>query len=183
VQVARAANANLFKVGWNAFKSYRIGEDAAAASRTTSLLRATGTMGRTAGLLRGLGIGASAASTVFSGLNVWSDGNPAKAFKREGAGYVADVAEVGFNGSLTAAMIAPNPYTFGAVVVFGSVYGGAKIVEHWDDITKGAGKAIDWTGDAAKNAGHEVAKGAKKTGHEVASGAKKVGKALNPMNW
>ncbi|MFI0895414.1 PE-PGRS family protein [Streptomyces sp. NPDC020983] len=183
VDVVRAGQADLIKVGWNAAKSFRIGEDAAAASRTTSLLRATGTMGRTAGLLRGLGIGASAASTVMSGLNVWSDGNPAKAFRREGAGYVADVAELGFNASMTAAMISPNPFTLGAVVVFGSVYGGAEIYQHWDDITKGMGKAVDWTGDTAKKAGHEVAGEAKKAGHEVAKGAKSVAKACNPLNW
>ncbi|NUP66657.1 MAG: PE-PGRS family protein, partial [Nonomuraea sp.] len=178
--VTRAANARLGSVLANAFGETRL---VAGASRTTSLVRAISITGRTAGFLRGLGIASSAASTVFSGLNLISDGNPVKAFKRDGAGYVADVAEVGFNASLTAAMVSPTPFTFGAVVVFGSIYGGAKIVQHWDDITKGTGKAIDWTGNEAKKAGHAVASGAKKAGHAVAGGAKKVGKALNPMNW
>lgn len=179
--VTRAANARLLSVLTNAYGETRL---VAAAPRVTSLVRGISIAARTSGVLRGLGIGTSAAATVFSGANVISDGlNPVTAFKRQGAGYVADVAEFGFNASLTAAMISPSPFSVGAVVVFGSVYGGAKIVEHWDDITKGTGKAVDWTADTAQKAGHEVASGAKKAGHEVASGAKKVGKALNPMKW
>ncbi|WP_405561092.1 hypothetical protein [Streptomyces sp. NBC_01180] len=68
------------------------------------------------------------AATGFSTANVIAQGNPVAAFKREGAGYVADVAEAGFNASMTAAMIAPNPVTIGLAVGFGVVYGGAKIV-------------------------------------------------------
>ncbi|MFI0941157.1 PE-PGRS family protein [Streptomyces sp. NPDC021020] len=179
--VTRAANARLLSVLTNAYGETRL---VAAAPRVTSLVRGISIAARTSGVLRGLGIGTSAAATVFSGANVISDGlNPVTAFKRQGAGYVADVAEFGFNASLTAALVSPSPFSLGAVVVFGSVYGGAKIVEHWDDITKGTGKAVDWTADTAQKAGHEVASGAKKAGHEVASGAKKVGKALNPMKW
>ncbi|WP_433891652.1 PE-PGRS family protein [Streptomyces sp. CA-111067] len=177
--VARAASANLFRVGKNVYTAARFGDEATAASRTTALMEGVGIAGRTSGALRGLGIAGSAASTVYSAVNVISQGNPVKAFKRNGAGYVADVAEVGFNASLTAAMIAPNPVTFGLVIGTGVIYGGAKIVQHWGDISKGASKAADWTAKTASNVGHDVAKGAK----SLASGAKNAAKKLNPFSW
>lgn len=95
-----------------------------------------------------------------------SQGNPVDAFKRNGAGYVADIAEVGFNASLTAAMVAPNPITIGLAVGTGLIYGGAKVVEHWDDIKKGAGEAANWVGDKAADLGKSIAKS-----------------KANPMNW
>lgn len=178
--VVRAGNANLFTVGKNAFTAARAGGEAVpAATRGASLLEGLSVASKTSGALRGLGIAGSAAGTVFSAANVISQGNPVDAFKRNGAGYVADVAEVGFNASLTAAMIAPNPVTFGLVVGTGIVYGGAKIVQHWGDITKGTGKAIDWAGKTASDAGHKIASGAK----SVANGAKNVAKKLNPFHW
>ncbi len=78
---------------------------------------------------------------------------------------------MGFNASLTAAMVAPNPVTFGQLIGTGAVYGGAKIVEHWDDIKKGTGEALNWAGDKAGKV------------HGVASGAKSVAKHLNPLSW
>ncbi|MEV7525062.1 PE-PGRS family protein [Streptomyces sp. NPDC091371] len=140
--VARAGQASLYTVFKNA---------AAAAPEGSSAFR-TGlaASSKTAGFLRGAGVVGGVAATGLSIANVASQGNPAKAFQREGAGYVADVAEVGFNASLTLAMVAPNPFTIGAAVVFGAIYGGAKIVEHWDDIKAGAGKAKDWVKEKAK---------------------------------
>ncbi|MEV7525064.1 hypothetical protein [Streptomyces sp. NPDC091371] len=57
---------------------------------------------------------------------------------------------------MTLAMMAPHPFTIGAVVVFGGIYAGAKIVEHWDGIKEGAGKAWDWVNDKAKKAAKKL---------------------------
>ncbi|MEU6442683.1 PE-PGRS family protein [Streptomyces sp. NPDC047046] len=173
--VARAGNASLFKVT----KSIYEVEREAGWSRGTALTKGLAGAAKVSGLLRGAGIVGGVASTGFSVANVVSQGNPGEAFKRKGAGYVADVAEAGFNASLTLAMVAPNPASIGATVVFGGVYVGAKVVEHWDDVKAGAGKAVDF----AKDVGHGAVEGAKKVGHAAVDGAKKAGHALNPKNW
>ncbi|MFE4420220.1 PE-PGRS family protein [Streptomyces sp. NPDC056817] len=160
--VTRAGNANLLTVTSKAFAESR----GAGLSRTAALTKGLSTAGKVSGLLRGAGIAGSAASTVWSAANVISQGNPVDAFKRKGAGYVADVAEVGFNASMTAAMIAPNPITIGLAVGTGAIYAGAKVVEHWDDIKEGAGKAADWVGNKTKDLGKSIAKS-----------------KVNPMNW
>ncbi|MET9253177.1 PE-PGRS family protein [Streptomyces sp. NPDC003717] len=174
--VGRAGQASLIRVGRTAalFQEMQNARPSAvAAGRFASpTLKGLSTAVRTAGALRVAGIGTSVVSTGISAANVWAQGNPVEAFKKKGAGYVADVAETGFNASLTAAMVAPNPVTIGLTVGTGLVYGGAKVVEHWDDIKKGTGKAVDWTGDRLSDAG----KG-------IEDGAKAVGKAANPMNW
>ncbi|MDT0439285.1 MULTISPECIES: hypothetical protein [Streptomyces] len=164
VEVQRAANASYWKVGKNAFASSRISGGGRLAAAGEGL-RAAGRMG---GLLRGAGVVGGAASTVYSGVNLVAQGNPVSHFgsREEGAKYVADVAEVGFNASLTAATVAPNPVTLGAVAVTGAVYAGAKVVEHWDDIKGGASKAKAWAGDKAKDLGKSLANS-----------------KANPMNW
>ncbi len=68
-------------------------------------------------------------------------------------------------------MVAPNPVTIGLAVGTGIVYGGLKVVEHWDDITEGADKAADWVGDKASD-----------IGNDIADGAKSLGSALNPFD-
>ncbi|MFJ4436244.1 PE-PGRS family protein [Streptomyces sp. NPDC088923] len=173
--VARAGNTSLFKVTKSIYQHNRT----AGWSKGTSLAKGLAGAGKVSGLLRGAGIVGGVASTGFSVANVIAQGNPGEAFKRKGAGYVADVAEAGFNASLTLATVAPNPYTIGATVVFGGVYVGAKVVEHWDDVKAGAGKAVDF----AKDVGHGAVEGAKKVGHAAVGGAKKAGHALNPKNW
>ncbi|MFC5674853.1 PE-PGRS family protein [Streptomyces incanus] len=155
--VTRASNASLVKVFTTASR---------AAGETGGLRAGLNAAAKTAGFLRGAGIIGGIASTGFSLANVVSQGNPVDAFKKRGAGYVADVAEVGFNASLTAAMVAPNPVTIGLAVGTGLIYGGAKVVEHWDDIKKGAGEAKKWVSDKAKDLGKSIAKS-----------------KANPMNW
>ncbi|MEL3944807.1 MULTISPECIES: PE-PGRS family protein [Streptomyces] len=170
VSVTRAGQASLIRVGRSAAYFQKLSNarpSVIAAGKTASpFLKGLGAAGKTAGGIRLLGIGGGVLSTGVSAANVWAQGNPVEAFKKKGAGYVADVAEVGFNASLTAAMVAPNPFTIGATVVTGAIYGGAKVVEHWDDIKEGAGKAKDWTVDKAKDLGKGIAKS-----------------KLNPMNW
>ncbi|GGV69544.1 hypothetical protein GCM10010294_26610 [Streptomyces griseoloalbus] len=129
-----------------------------------------GAAAKTAGLWRGAGIVGSAGATAFSVANI-ATMDHAKEWEKSKAGYLANYAEVGFNASLTAAMVAPNPVTIGLAVGTGIVYGGLKVVEHWDDITEGAGKAADWVGDKASD-----------IGDDIADGAKKLGGALNPFD-
>ncbi|MFJ8947697.1 PE-PGRS family protein [Streptomyces sp. NPDC102395] len=170
--VSRAGQANLIRVFRSAsyFQELNNARPAViAAGRTASpFLKGLGTAAKAGGFLRVAGAGASLVSTGVSVANVWAQGNPRDAFKKKGAGYVADVAEVGFNASLTAAMVAPNPVTVGLAVGTGLVYGGAKVVEHWPEIKTGAGKAVEKV---------------EEVGEDIASGAKSVAKAANPMSW
>ncbi|MFJ8308935.1 MULTISPECIES: PE-PGRS family protein [unclassified Streptomyces] len=167
--VARAGNASLVKVFTKAGNMQRFANSVPNAVKGASAFGAgLGAATKTAGFIRGAGIVGGVFSTGVSAANVISQGNPVEAFKKNGAGYVADVAEVGFNASLTAAMVAPNPVTIGLAVGTGIIYGGAKIVEHWDDIKGGAKKAAGWVGDRAKG---------------LANGAKSLAKKANPMHW
>ncbi|WP_405671050.1 PE-PGRS family protein [Streptomyces sp. NBC_01530] len=158
----RAGQASLWKVAKNVYADQRLFGEGRLAAMGKGLKFA----GKASGALRTAGVVGGLASTGYSVANVWVQGKPAAAFKKKGAGYVADVAEIGFNASLTAATVAPNPFTIGAVAVTGAVYAGAKVVEHWDDINKGAGKAADRVGNKAKDLGKSIAKS-----------------KANPMNW
>ncbi|MFJ3778440.1 PE-PGRS family protein [Streptomyces sp. NPDC090075] len=158
----RAAQASLWKVTRNVFADERL----FGAGRLAALGRGVKIAGKAGGALRGVGVIGGLISTGYSIANVVAQGNPKTAYKKKGAGYVADVAEIGFNASLTAATIAPNPYTIGAVAVTGAVYAGAKVVEHWDDIKKGAGEATKWVDHNVSDLGKGIAKS-----------------KANPMNW
>ncbi|MFE1149717.1 PE-PGRS family protein [Streptomyces albidoflavus] len=161
---ARAGQVNLARAGSSFYNTART----AGAGRLSSLGSALSGASKVGGFLRGAGVAGGVISTGTSVANVVSQGNPVDAFKRNGAGYVADVAEVGFNASLTAAMVAPNPVTIGAAVVTGAIYGGAKVVENWDDIKAGAGKAADWVADKSD---------------KLVDGAKDLAKKADPRNW
>ncbi|MCD9154180.1 hypothetical protein [Aeromicrobium duanguangcaii] len=87
-------------------------------------------------LMRGAGVLGGGLATVNGGVNLYQQGRPDKAFKRGGAGYVADVAETAFSASSTAFLIAPNPATGAAAVGSGLVWAGAEVVDNWDDITE-----------------------------------------------
>ncbi|MBX6383189.1 MAG: hypothetical protein IRZ07_09480 [Microbispora sp.] len=160
VDVLVSGEANLIKV-WSATADPKKMEAAAAILKVqpTTLTRLE-VVARTAGAFRSFGIVGSVASTGYSLANVISQGDPREVFKRNGAGYVADIAELGFNASLTAAMVCPNPVAIGATVVTGAVFAGAKVVEHWDDIEAGA----------------------KKVGEAIGEGTKKVFSSLNPFD-
>lgn len=172
--VARAGQANLLRV-------YRKARDAERFAQALNWSPATGgtrqfglkTALKTSGGLRTFGIAGQAALTAYSAANVATQ-NPFKKFdsRKEGAGYVADVAELSFNTTLTAAMVAPTPITIGAAVGTGLVYGGAKVVEHWDGIKGGASKAANWTEGKAKD-----------LGSGAVGKAKGFGKKLNPKKW
>jgi hypothetical protein len=149
----RAAQASMVRVGSSAYTMLR----AAGSSRWASSLGSVATTARASGALRFLGVAGGVAATGLSVANLVAQGNPVDAWNeadgaQEKAGYAADWVEVGFNASLTAAMVAPNPWTIGAAAVTGIVWGGLKVVEHWDDITEWSGNAWDatteFTGDA-----------------------------------
>lgn len=134
-----AGQANLVKMF---SKSYRAARTASNSTRVASAL-GTGLkdVGRVSGYLRGAGVVGGVLSTGYSVANVLSQ-DPGKAWKEDKVGYMADWAEVGFNASLTAAMVAPNPATIGAAVVTGAVYGGLKAWEHKDTIKEYGGKVV-----------------------------------------
>jgi len=92
---------------------------------------------------RALGVVGGVMSTGAGVANLVSQGDPRDAFEREGAGYVADVAETAFSASTTAFLIAPNPVTGAAAVGSGLVWAGAEVVDNWDDISDRASKAWD----------------------------------------
>ncbi|WP_374227485.1 mucin-2 [Streptomyces sp. AC627_RSS907] len=162
--------ANLLKVGKNASALNR----AAGASKLSAFTSGAGTALRTAGWWRAAGVGGSIVATGIGAFDVYQEGNPVDAFKRDKAGYVSKVSGVAFNASLTAAMIAPNPITIGAAAVTGVVYGVSSIVDNWDKVKQFPGKVAD----AGAWAGKKVAEGAGK----LADGAKKLGSALNPFD-
>ncbi|MFD7873037.1 mucin-2 [Streptomyces sp. NPDC059766] len=164
-----AWEANLLKVGKNAGAASRV----SGASRVGAFASGAGAALRTAGWWRATGIGGSIVATGVGAFDVWQEGNPVDAFKRDKAGYVAKVSGVAFNASLTAAMIAPNPVTIGAAVVTGAVYGVATIVDNWDTVKKFPGKVAD----AGAWAGKKLGEGAGK----LADGAKGLGKAIGGL--
>ncbi|TGB06029.1 hypothetical protein [Streptomyces sp. MZ04] len=165
-RVVRAAQADLWKVFKNSRNYQRVLNGASTAGRTASPFRfGLVATAKTSGAFRNVGIAGGVVSTGVSAANVWSQGDPRKAYKKKGAGYVADLAETGFNASLTSAMVCPNPWTIGATVGTGLVYGGAKVVEHWDDIEDGFKDGVGWAGDTAK---------------DIGGGIKKY---ANPLNW
>lgn len=149
-----------------------------AASLETGMLARGSTLVQGVGVLRATGVVGGVVSTGVSLANVVAQGNPVDAFKENGAGYVADLAEVGFNASSTAFLLAPNPVTAGAVVVTGVVWAGAELVDHWDDVTQLASDGLDTVADAA-DAAVDVAQAA---GDAAVTGAKKVGGWLNPFD-
>ncbi|WP_328329949.1 MULTISPECIES: hypothetical protein [unclassified Streptomyces] len=121
-------------------------------------LKATGKAG---GFLRAAGVFGGIYSTVYSAVNVYKQGDAGAHFgnREDGAAYVADWAELGFNASSTLAMVAPNPYTIGATVVTGATWAGSKVVQHWDGIKKGAHATRDWVKDKVPQEVSKIAGG------------------------
>ncbi|MFF2311864.1 PE-PGRS family protein [Streptomyces albidoflavus] len=139
-KVKRAAQASLWKIG-----------------RSGGLRAAV----KAAGAWRASGVVGSAVATGFSVADIATMDHE-REWKKSKPGYLANYAETGFNASLTLATVAPNPVTVGLAVGSGVVYGGVKVVEHWDDVKKGAGGAVDWVGEKASEVGGEIADDAKR---------------------
>lgn len=92
--------------------------------------------------------------------NLYQQGNPIDAFEREGAGYVADLANTAFSASTAAFLLAPNPVTGGLVIVTGAVWLGAEVVDNWDDISATAGELWESGTDLLADGAGLVADGA-----------------------
>jgi len=182
---------NIFGRPWTTTVTNAAGEveTVVVARNATNLLKVAGADGvlaslKVAGGLRVLGVAGSAFATVDSGIGLYhsiSSGELAKNWTEGGtqgkAKVIGDIAEVGFNASLTAAMIAPNPVTWGAVAVTGVIYGGARLVEHWDDVTQAVSDAADWTGDKISDAADAV-------GDTIGDGVDAIKNSpINPGNW
>ncbi|MVO83851.1 mucin-2 [Streptomyces sp. p1417] len=165
-----AWEANLLKVGKNASNLQRIG----GAGRLAAFTTGAGTALRTGGFWRVAGVGGGVVSTAMGAFDVVQQGNPVEAFKRDKAGYVSDVSGTLFNASLTAAMVAPTPWTLGAAAVTGAVYGVSSIIDNWDKVKKFPGKVAD----AGRWAGKKVGEGVDK----LKEGGKKLVSGLNPFD-
>jgi len=191
--VGRIANitGNIFGRPWTTtvLNEAGVAETVTVARNATNLLRVAridglGETARVVGGLRALGILGSSVATVDSGVGLYNSvasGEFSENWSEGGvhgkAKVIGDVAEVAFNGSLTAAMIAPTPWTWGAVAVTGVAYGGARLVEHWDDVTNAVSDAADWTGDKVSDAADAV-------GDTIGDGVEAVKDSkLNPGNW
>jgi hypothetical protein len=90
---------------------------------------------------------------------------------------------------MTAAMIAPNPVTVGAVVATGVVYAGAEIWAHREEIAEfaqdaweSAGDAITATGDLLDDVAHDAAEVADRVVDGAADLAKDAVSFLNPFD-
>jgi hypothetical protein len=163
---------------YNGITPWAAGRTAAAAAETGALRAGLSAGAKATGVLRGLGVVGAVGATGMSFVNVASQGNPIEAFQENGIDYVADVAELGFNASLTAAMIAPNPVTIGAAVITGAIYGTTEIIAHWDEIEDLAANGAEMVADGW-NATTEVVGDAVDAGVEK---AKEFGSWLNPFD-
>ena len=84
---------------------------------------------------------------------------------------------------MTAALIAPSPITWGAVAVTGLIYGGAELVDHWDEVTAATQQAADWSADQAAKAGRWVGDQLDDI-DDIDDVVDKIADSpINPMNW
>ncbi|WP_328319009.1 PE-PGRS family protein [Streptomyces sp. NBC_00388] len=165
----RSVQASLFKIGKGVYGDARtLGK-----GHLGSVVDGLKGVGKAGGFLRSFGVIGGIYSTAYSAVNVYKQGSPGAHFKNreDGAGYVADCSELGFNASSTWAMVSPNQYSIGASAVTGAVWAGAKVVEHWDDIKKGAHDTREWIRDKTPDVVSGVASGV----HSLA----RVGNVLN----
>ena len=139
----RAMPGSLLKPpGWTRLSGGRAG--------WSPLMRSSGGM-YGMGAMRTLGVVGGVANTAMGAYDLVEQGNPVEAFKRDGAAYVADVAETAFSASTTAFLVAPNPVTAGLAIGTGLVWAGAEVVDHWDDISETASDTWDGATDMASD--------------------------------
>lgn len=108
-------------------------------------------------LTKRLGIVGGVVGTGKGVYDLYRQGNPVEAFKKDGAGYVADVAQTTFTASTTAFLVAPNPVTGAIAVGSGVTWAGAEVVDHWDDISAGASDLASDAWDKGSDAVDKVA--------------------------
>ncbi len=121
---------------------------------------------------RRAGIVGAVAGTGMGLYDLYQQGNPVEAFQREGAGYVADVANTAFSASTAAFLLCPtNPVAGAAVIITGTIWLGAEIVDNWDDISAAASDAWEAGSDFVAGAGSAALDVASDTVGAIADGA------------
>lgn len=80
------------------------------------------------------------------------DGNPIVAWRRDGAGYLAHWARLGFDGTSQACSGEPSTASCGAAAITGVAWGGLEIYEHREPIGRLAGR----TSRLARAAAHQL---------------------------
>jgi hypothetical protein len=118
-----------------------------------------------------VGVAGGVLGTATGTYDLIQQGNPVEAYRRDGAGYVADVASTAFSASSTAFFLAPSPVTGGLVIASGIVWAGAEIVDNWDSISGFVGDAASTLADV----GGSVVSGVADVGGSVVSGVADVG--------
>lgn len=106
--------------------------------------------------LKGAGIAGGLYGGARGAVDLVRQGNPVDAYRREGAGYVADVAGTAFNLSSSAFLAAPNPVTGVMVVGTGATWAGAEAWDHRDEIVDTWNAASGWVEDRLDYAGEAV---------------------------
>lgn len=115
-----------------------------------------------------------------------NDGNPVDAYQREGAHYVAKAAGTALGYSTAAFAVAPNPVTAGAIAVTGTVWLGAELWEHSDQIASGVSTAANAVGsawEASSDVVDSVTTAAAHTVQHAASSAVDHAKAAASDAW
>lgn len=116
--------------------------------------------GAVTGVLKWGGVAGGLYTGVSGTVNLVRQGNPVDAYRREGAGYVADVAGTALGYSSAAFLVAPNPFTGAAVVGTGVVWLGAEGWDHHHEIVAAWDTAAGWAADRAVSLARDAAAGA-----------------------
>lgn len=107
----------------------------AGAHRLASFVSALSETSRVAGFIRGAGIVGSAYSVLSGTAGLLARGSPEEAFAQDASGYMTEVTSVAFQSALTAALLAPNPFTVGATVGMGVAHGIAVVWNERERLT------------------------------------------------
>lgn len=126
--------------------------------RSVQRLPGMGWLGRagTSTVLRRAGMAGGLYTGVTATVDLIGQGDPVDAYRREGAGYVADVAGTAFGYSSALFLAAPTPATGALMVGTGVVWLGAEAWNHRDEIVDAWDGATDWAGDRLDGAARAV---------------------------
>lgn len=123
-----------------------------ALGRSSDARRVLGGLSRFSGTpVAGAAQSALIAMMLFEdGNRLRRDGNPVNAWRRKGAGYLADVAGAGFDVSSTACANEPTWATCGAAAVTGAAWGGAEAWQHREGLVRGVDLTTHWVAEEAR---------------------------------
>ncbi|MDV2477665.1 hypothetical protein F8M49_23885 [Rhodococcus zopfii] len=101
-------------------------------------------LGKVGSKIPGVGLGLTALQTYADVTNAEDSGDAVKAVAKDVGGFVAGTVAT----ELILASAAGGPVTLLAVGAgVGVAFGVGEVIEHWDDISGGAGSAARWVGD------------------------------------